>query len=183
MCYTSTLFETLKQEYYPWPNLGSGSVAGIYSPAIVVFKDDLDHGCVDLPVDERVIVSVITVAAPRGPKLNSARTELLRPGDLEDFRGKIRLVYRMAAHHGQTHLVLGEAMLHSLPKSVLRLWTGAMGCGAYQCPPGQVATEMQAILLEEEFRGWFKKVVFAVYSTPGNPNFSIFKEVLDGVLV
>ena len=57
-----------------------------------------------------------------------------------------------------------------------------MGCGAYRCPPRQVADEMKAILLEEEFKGHFKEIVFAVYSSPHNQNYEIFKEVLDVVV-
>jgi hypothetical protein len=44
---------------------------------------------------------------------------------------------------------------------------------------------MRDILLEPEFRGWFKKVVFAIYSRPSNGpgNFEIFEDVLKGVEV
>jgi len=168
LCYTSTLYLTLKPSYYPWPNLGPGSVAGVYSPGIVIFKDDLDHNCVELPKADRRVVSVITVAAPRFPALTKDGTSFKNSSDLEDLRGKIRLVYRMAAHNGQQYLVLG-----------------AMGCGAYYCPPEQVADEMKSILLEDEFKGWFKKIVFAVYSTLTNGwgNFEIFKETFEGVEV
>lgn len=88
--------------------MGPGSVAGVYSPAVVIFKDDLDHDCVDLAPQERRVVSVITVAAPRSPPLSADRETLKWPQDLECFREKIRLVYRMAAHNGQEYLVLGE---------------------------------------------------------------------------
>ena len=59
------------------------------------------------------------------------------------------------------------------------LYLGAMGCGAYGCPPRQVAEEMKAILFDEEFAGWFKEVVFAVYPAgrTGENNFKAFKEV------
>jgi len=166
LCYSSTLYLTLKPSYYPWPNLGPGSVAGVFSPGIVVFKNDLDHNCEEFAKAERVVVSVITVAAPRGPRLTPDGQHFKNRSDLEDLRGKIRLVYRMAAHNGQQYLVLG-----------------AMGCGAYQCPSRLVAEEMKAILLEPEFKGWFRKVVFAIYSTHtnGRGNFDIFKEVFAGV--
>lgn len=108
LCYSSTLYLTLKPSYYPWPNLGPGSVAGVFSPGIVVFKNDLDHDCVELPTAERVVVSVITVAAPRGPRLTPDGQRFKYRSELEDLRGKIRLVYRMAAHNGQQYLVLGE---------------------------------------------------------------------------
>jgi len=99
------LYITLKEEYYPWPNLGPGSDAGIYSPAVVIFKDDLDHSCVDLPVDQRETVAVLTVAAPRGPRVLDGRFS--NSSDVHDLREKIRLVYRMAGHNGKQALILG----------------------------------------------------------------------------
>ncbi|KAH6916403.1 hypothetical protein BKA70DRAFT_1419318 [Coprinopsis sp. MPI-PUGE-AT-0042] len=124
---------------YPWPNVGPGSAAGV-SPGVVIFKDDLDHACLDLPIDQRLVVSVITVAAPRYRKLTPDGEQFNDPSVLEDLRAKIRLVYRMAAQNGQQYLILG-----------------AMGCGAYACPPKLVAEEMKSILLEKEFSGWFGK--------------------------
>jgi hypothetical protein len=58
-----------------------------------------------------------------------------------------------------------------------------MGCGAFKCPAKVVSREMKSILLGKEFRGWFRQVVFAVYSTPGYGanNFAIFEEALGGV--
>ncbi|KAJ3567556.1 hypothetical protein NP233_g6292 [Leucocoprinus birnbaumii] len=163
LCYSSTLYSTLKPSWFPWPNRGPGSVAGGFSPGVVIFKNDLDNDCVDLPKEQWRIVSVITVAAPRWPKLTAAQ-EFAKESDLEDLRGKIRLVYRMAAHNKQRYLVLG-----------------AMGCGAYGCPPKVVANEMKSILLDEEFSNYFERVVFAVYSKGGNGNFSVFSEVFKGV--
>jgi len=162
LCYSSTLYITLKKEYYPWPNLGSGSDAGIYSPAVVIFKDDLDHTCVDLPVDQRETIAVLTVAAPRLPKVSDDR--FINSSDLHDLREKIKLVYRMAGHNGKQVLILG-----------------AMGCGAYGCPPRQVAEEMKAVLFDEEFVGWFKEVVFAVYPAgrTGKTNYDVFKQVFE----
>ncbi|KIM88251.1 hypothetical protein PILCRDRAFT_814158 [Piloderma croceum F 1598] len=166
LCYSSTLYNTLKPSYYPWPNLGPGSVAGVFSPSVVIFKDDLDNGCKDLTKDKFAIVSVITVAAPRWPDLSADRLSFKHASDLEDLRGKIRLVYRMAAWNGKTSIVLG-----------------AMGCGAYRCPPRLVAEEMKSVLMEEEFDKWFQHIVFAIYSTRGNGegNFEIFNDVFDGV--
>lgn len=160
LCYSSTLFATLREEWYPWPNLGPGSAAGVYSPGVVVFRDTLDAGLAKLPKAERFVVSVITVAAPRGPALTEDGTGFAKASDLEDLRGKIRLVYRCAAHNGHTSLVLG-----------------AMGCGAYACPPGLVAREMRTILEDQEFAGWFENVVFAVYAEgpTGKQNFDVFQ--------
>ncbi|KAJ6551703.1 hypothetical protein B0H19DRAFT_951358 [Mycena capillaripes] len=168
LCYSSTLYITLKESYYPWPNLGEGCVAGVFSPGVIIFRDDLDHDCVELPIADRRVVSVLTVAAPAWPDLTPDRQSFTDASTLTYLQEKIRLVYRMAAHNGQQYLVLG-----------------AMGCGAYACPPRLVAMQMRDILLEPEFRGWFKKVVFSIYSRPSNGpgNFEIFKDVFKGVEV
>jgi uncharacterized protein (TIGR02452 family) len=64
---------------------------------------------------------------------------------------------------------------------VTNLVLGAMGCGAYQCPPRAVAQEMKKALEREEFDGWFERVVFAVYAAgpTGKQNFEVFKEVFE----
>jgi uncharacterized protein (TIGR02452 family) len=113
LCYSSTLYITLKESYYPWPNLGEGCVAGIYSPGVVIFRDDLDHNCVELPIAERRVVSVLTVAAPAWPKLTLDHQAFAQPSTLAYLQGKIRLIYRMAAHNGQENLVLGMSFLSS----------------------------------------------------------------------
>ncbi|CAD0082693.1 unnamed protein product [Aureobasidium vineae] len=165
LCYSSTLFQTLKPEWYPWANTGEGSIAGIFSPKIVVFKDTLDNECVELSEGERVMVSVVTVAAPRRPRLTEDGQRFKDQSVLEEFRDKVRLVLRCAAGEDKTGLVLG-----------------ALGCGAYGCPPGLVAKEMKEVLEEEEFRGWFEKVVFAVYAKGpvGKRNLEVFREVFGG---
>lgn len=73
----------------------------------MIFKDDLDHDCVDLAPEERRAVSVITVAALRSPPLTADGEAFAWPASLNDMREKIRLVYRMAAHNAQEHIVLG----------------------------------------------------------------------------
>jgi hypothetical protein len=56
-------------------------------------------------------VSVITVAAPRVPDLIDDMLALEKDSDLQDLRGKIRLVYRMAARNGKTSIILGRLEL------------------------------------------------------------------------
>lgn len=161
LCYSSTLYATLKPEYYPWPNTGKGSVAGIYSPAVVVFKDTIDNECRDLEVAERMVVGVVTVAAPCIPKLTDDRLGFADESVLEEFRDKVRLVLRIMAADRKTYIVLG-----------------AMGCGAYRCPPGLVAKQMKGVLEEEEFQGWFELIVFAVYGSGpvGKRNLEVFRK-------
>jgi uncharacterized protein (TIGR02452 family) len=166
LCYSSTLYATLKSEWYPWPNTGPGSCAGIVSPDVVVFRDTMDNDLIELPEKGRHVVAVFTVAAPRWPKVTEDGKSFARDEELHDLREKILLVLRMAAVEGVSKLVLG-----------------AMGCGAYGCPPRVVAKEMKSALDMEEFRGWFESVVFAVYAAgpAGKRNLAIFQEVFEGV--
>lgn len=164
LCYSSTLYTTLNPEWYPFPNTGPGSCAGIISPQVVVFKETLDCGLVDLPIEQRHVVSVITVAAPCHPKLTDDGEDFAEPSQLNDLREKIILVLRLAASNGVTKIVLG-----------------AMGCGAYGCPPRAVAREMKFALGHDEFVGWFDTVAFAVYATgpSGKYNLDVFTEVFN----
>jgi uncharacterized protein (TIGR02452 family) len=166
LCYSSTLYATLKPEWYPWPNTGAGSCAGIFSPDIVVFKDTLDNDCVELPMQQRHVVAVITVAAPCARPVTKDGENFVNESDVQDLRDRILLILRLAATNGITNLVLG-----------------AMGCGAYGCPPKAVAREMKKALQMDEFRGWFEIVVFAVYAAgpSGRENLEVFKDVFNGV--
>jgi len=62
---------------------------------------------------------------------------------------------------------------------------GAMGCGAYSCPPRLVATTMKRMILEPEFAGRWKEVTFAVFGKKNAArdinNFDIFEGILDGI--
>ena len=69
---------------------------------------------------------------------------------------------------------------------LMRFDVAAMGCGAYRCPPRQVAEEMKVILQEAEFKGRFREIIFAVYSKPDqryDTNFEIFSEVFKDVAI
>lgn len=162
LCYSSTLYATFDPKWYPWPNMGPGSCAGIISPDVVVFKDTLDNNCVEFEEHQRHVVAVITVAAPCGPALTRDMQDFANESDVAELRDRIVLVLRMAATNGVTNLVLG-----------------AMGCGAYGCPPRAVAREMKAVVESDEFCGWFENIVFAVYAAgpTGRENFEIFREV------
>lgn len=165
LCYSSTLYATLKPEWYPWPNTGPGSCAGIFSPDVVVFRDSLDKDLVELPIHQRHVLAVITVAAPCLPQLTDNGEDFANESDLQDLREKILLILRLAAGNGITSVVLG-----------------AMGCGAYGCPPRTVAEEMKKALEMDEFSGWFENVSFAVYAAgpSGKRNLEAFSKVFGG---
>ena len=61
------------------------------------------------------------------------------------------------------------------------LRSGAMSSGVHGCPPRQVAEEVQTILFDEKFVGWFKEVVFVVYPArqTGEINYDVFKDVIE----
>lgn len=164
LCYSSTLYATLRPEWYPFPNTGPRSCAGIISPNVIVFKDTLDNDLIDLPAEKRQVVTVITVAAPLCPKLTEDGEDFADASKLHDLQQKILLVLRLAATNGVTTLILG-----------------AMGCGAYRCPPRAVAREMKIALQRDEFVGWFKSIKFAVYAAGpiGKRNFDVFTEVFN----
>jgi len=63
---------------------------------------------VNLPKEDWRVVSVITVAAPRAPRLTVDGQSLANESDLNDLRGKIKLVYRIAAQNKKRYLVLGR---------------------------------------------------------------------------
>jgi hypothetical protein len=103
----------------------------------VIFRNDFDHDCQELPEDEWRVVSVLTVAAPCFPELTED-LEFAHASDLEDLRDKIRLVYRMAAVNGNQYLVVGEShpphkpsRLHSYP-----YWTRGHGMWSFFMSPG-----------------------------------------------
>ncbi|OQO14136.1 hypothetical protein B0A48_01012 [Cryoendolithus antarcticus] len=161
LCYSSTLYDTLKEEWYPFP---SNSCAAIFSPDVVVFKDTLAKNLVDLPIESRHSVAVITIAAPRWPAVTKDGKDFAKESDLQEMQQKILLTLRLAATNGVTKLVLG-----------------AMGCGAFGCPSRAVAREMKAALESAEFEGWFENVVFAVYAAgpAGEKNLRVFREVFE----
>ena len=166
LCYSSTLYGTLNPAWYPFPNTGPGSCAGIISPDVVVFKDTLDRDLVDLPVGQRHVLAVITVAAPCHPKLTDSGEDFANDSDLHDLREKILLILRLAAVNSVTNLVLG-----------------AMGCGAYGCPSRAVAREMKEAIEKEEFTGWFETITFAVHAAgpSGKHNLDAFRGMFDSV--
>lgn len=73
----------------------------------------------------------------------------------------MRQILRVLAQNQVTHCVLG-----------------AMGCGAFQNPPGEVARIYQEVLGEAEWNGVFEEIVFAVLDTKREGNYSIFRRAL-----
>lgn len=89
------------------------------------------------------------------------------PSDRELTKGKMRLCLRIAANQGHTMVVLG-----------------ALGCGAFKNPPGEVVACWSEVLSESEFGGgWFAEIWFAVLDRRREGNFEIFEKALNGKVV
>ena len=74
------------------------------------------------------------------------------PEGEEIMLNKIRTIFRMGVEHGKTALVLG-----------------ALSCGAYKCPPTEVARQFRTVMEEPEFKNKFKLLVFAILERPRSP--------------
>ena len=98
-------------------------------------------------------------------------------------QGEDRVGSQMAAHYGIQALVLGMCWspLGCDLGLAADLRSGAMGCGAYDCPPRPVAEEIKAVPFDEGFVGWFREVIFAVYPAgrTGKTNYDVFKEAFE----
>ncbi|KAK4096045.1 hypothetical protein N658DRAFT_391097, partial [Parathielavia hyrcaniae] len=200
LCFRSTLAASLHRTLYPLQRR-----TGLYTRDVVVFRVSAGDGH-KLMVPETdpaflPIVSVLSVAGIRRPEVkpegeavdgegeaSSAHPDsrvpeekpthakgkdkakapkgpfvFANPADRELTKDKMRLCLRMAGTKGHAMLILG-----------------AIGCGAFQNPPQEVA-ECWQVLSEAEFAGgWFREVWFAVYDRRNEGNYEIFKEAFDG---
>ncbi len=172
MCYRSSLSFTLKFRFYPIPEAG-----GIYSPTVVVMRENRStgHGLMDLSKPDGLpVFSCVSVAAVRGPAVEKdagGKERYRRVGDREVMKEKMRVVLRIAAVRGHRVLVLG-----------------ALGCGAFANPRGEVVECWREVFEESEFQGgWWERIVFAVMESggtkDGEDNFGVFFKGLDGLMV
>lgn len=173
LCYRSSLSLSLHKQYYPWDALH-----GVYTRDVVIIRSSTADGhallAPGIPAADLPVVSVLSIAAVRRPKLADAQTVA---GDKRkvfadaDDRAltikKMRLALRMAAARGHDCLVLG-----------------ALGCGAFKNPVEEIAGAWQEVLSETEFEGgWWREIWFAVLDGADEGNFDIFEEVLGGMRV
>ncbi|MBQ3743622.1 MAG: TIGR02452 family protein [Bacteroidales bacterium] len=137
LCRRSNLIQTLYQVKYPMhPRFG-----GIYSPAVVFFREGEDKSCTlsDIPFT----AAVISVAAISHPRLDINGRMFEK--ETQQTKDKIRTILRIGLDFGHDALVLG-----------------ALGCGAYANPPAQVAHLFHEVFEEPEFKDQYRKIVFAI---------------------
>ena len=165
LCRSSTLFPVLNNEkfwdefygYHRHKHDPLSTNRLIYSPDIVVFKDD-SLVPILLPESEWFQVDVITSAAP------NLRTDIapviLDKELLEIHKSRARHIIKVAASYGVEVLILG-----------------AFGCGAFKNNPQVVAQAYKEVLCELD--GLIPTVEFAVYCPPRDKtNYNVFSEVL-----
>jgi len=143
------------------------NVGGVYSPNVTFFRAGGRKGFQFL--DDPYQLSVISMSAIYSPDIddNGNLTNLMVHGYIQ----KIRTMFRIALSNGHNAIVLG-----------------AWGCGDGRTPPEQLAEIFRNILIEDEFRNKFVKVVFAIFMnnralrafrrTFGTPAKDFFKSIL-----
>ncbi|KAF2704350.1 hypothetical protein K504DRAFT_390642 [Pleomassaria siparia CBS 279.74] len=129
--------------FYPLPQRG-----GIYSPDVHVFRDGPEQNYVVWK--EVRSLPVISVAPIRRPKLDESGANYSFAQEKELMREKMRCVLRIASYCGHRNLCIG-----------------AFGVGPiFRNPVGEVAKMWRRLLFDdEEFRGVFTDVVFAIENT------------------
>lgn len=162
----STLCVALKNENYPLDDFG-----GIYSPHVLVYRDEKEkgHAFLETPFE----VAVVTLAAYRlEPNVNHVQAFKAVEGNAKE---KIRRILRIAALKGHKNLILG-----------------AFGCGAFHNPPNEVAELFYQVFLEPEFKGRFYRVQFAIIAASklntsarkqGQANIIFFKQACEKLML
>ncbi len=136
LCRSSALYATLLEdemyEHHRSRPRPDSTDWAILSPGVPVFRTDSGT-----ELDEPWLLSFVTCAAPYAPVIGQPES-----GDL--LQQRIHRVLAVAEAYGYSALVLG-----------------AWGCGAFGNDPQRTATDFR-LALENEFRGAFAEVLFAI---------------------
>lgn len=159
LCSRSTLYPSLRENFYRLPTLSA-----VYSPDIAVFRNSELNATAVLPKEEWTFVDVISCAALKGPYVDvnaEGKKVYAREKDRETMTLKVRLILQVAREAGLSHLVLG-----------------ALGCGAYGNPPGEVAKIFKKVICGDKRRHGYaegiEEIVFAIFDD--GENLRVFRE-------
>ncbi|KAG5743650.1 hypothetical protein H9Q70_013639 [Fusarium xylarioides] len=147
LCMRTTLYPSLKDEWYRLPELSS-----IWTPTVLVFRDE-DGNVIDKK--DRFYVDCITAAMIRGPEFEldeDGVASYANKKDRDTAQAKMRAVMRIA-----------------MVKRCKRLVLGAWGCGAHGNPVGEIARAWKSVLtpkydkskLKERWE-FVEEIVFAI---------------------
>ncbi|KAI1066454.1 hypothetical protein LB506_008383 [Fusarium annulatum] len=147
LCMRTTLYPSLKDEWYRLPELSS-----IWSPTLLVFRDE-DGNLLDR--NDRFCVDCITAAMIRGPEFElneDGVASYANEKDRDTAQTKMRAVMRIA-----------------MVKRCKRLVLGAWGCGAHGNPVGEIARAWKSVLTPRHDKSKIKErwecideIVFAI---------------------
>ena len=165
LCRSSTLYpslrtDTAREGFYGFHEKGGfgwlASDTCIYSPDVIICKNDDDYIPARLSREEFVKIDVVTCAAP-----HIFRSVTISDEDLYAIHLlRAKNILRVCAHNGVDILI-----------------TGAFGCGAFKNPPAIVARAWREALTV--YGGKFDSVIFAVYCNKDETkNFEAFRDVL-----
>lgn len=112
----------------------------IYTKDVTVFKDDSDVPQL-MPQSEWFQVDVITCAAPYIADRKYTNKTVLK----ELFKSRIKNIFESAIDNNVDVLVLG-----------------AFGCGAFKNPPSVVAKAFHEVIEENNYKNYFKHILFAI---------------------
>lgn len=169
LCRSSTLYPSLKtmkahDGFYSYHRENHGWEASdtcIYSPNVMICRDDSDYIPARLKPEEFVKVDVITCAAPhifRDVKISDEELYTIHVS-------RAKNILRVCAYNG-ADIFIG----------------GAFGCGAFHNPPELVAKAWREAL--ETYREKFELVVFAVYCSENESgNLEAFRRVFHDMLI
>ena len=137
----------------------------IYTPEVVVFKDDSANPTM-MPEKDWYTVNVVTCAAPN---LREKPSNQMNPC-AGNQRAVVSNKELLAMHIKRGRRILEVAKANGNEVVIL----GAFGCGAFQNPPEVVAEAYTKLLTE--FEGVFEVIEFAVYCSPKDTtNFDVFQ--------
>ena len=174
LCRCSTLYPTLVQDWlwqcYYGKNRASHdnlhTDACIYSPGVIICKTDTTWP-ERMEEKDWVKVDIISCAAP-----NLRR----KPGNVHNPEyGRATTIsaeelYRL--HRKRANHILHVAAANHVDAIIL----GAFGCGVFQLKPELVAAYFREVLQENEFRGKFHTVVFALLEGKGSARKKVEEE-------
>ncbi len=152
ICRSTTLYPSLNTDEivraYYFPHREDYSFKGwdecIYSPNVIICRDDNDELPPRLSPEEFAVIDVITCAAPHLTNYSAMKSEEL----LSLHVKRAKNILRVCAYN-DVDIFVG----------------GAFGCGAFHNDPYIVAWAWREVL--KEFQNKFDMTVFAVYAQPG----------------
>ncbi len=175
LCRCSTLYPALDtdenwQRYYNFHRERQDAIytdACIFTPNVIICKSDVDLPQ-RLPQEDWVTVDVMTCAAPN---LRVYPNNKHNPGNDKPITVTDNELLKI-------HEKRGRHMLTILAENGVDIFvTGAFGCGAFANNPYVVAQAYKNLL--QEFDGYFKEIVFAIYCTPREEsNYQAFNKIL-----